>query len=486
MSLDPGPGLVANDPEDPAAWPCGVLGLWTPDWPMARDHDIAGRLRRLDDRLGRPMPDSLSFAEWFTRWDSAPWPIVVDRLALSSAGLGPRSACVPGRSAGDRRGPGLALLQQHGLAILEMNEALLITTEAEAPRFADRGAWLDAIGEALAWGSDRTDRFQAVEHWRGETSPRATAAEERNERSKPMPGRMIWRFSAPTWPAADALVHLADGRRRMLTGWIVAVALAMAWLGALRRGFGSRLFLPALVAVACMLLDRILPARFGAATAGGFVAALAILIAELARRTRRAPEPPRAAARAESSSIRNAARPAIVPVLILAIAGAWASLRAATPAGDDPIVALFPYEGTFDPTSPPDRVILRLEDFRRLVGQGAVVPTPRPTVTAVSAEHRVARRSAQEILVETEIELMARGRGPFAWSVPVASARDISATMDGQAVPVAVEPGGALAKVVLPGAGTHRLRIRRFAGRTPRRPARRCSACRSTRCRRPA
>ena len=54
---------------------------------------------------------------------------------------------------------------------------------------------------------------------------------------------------------------------RMLGGWIVAVALAMAWLGALRCGFGSRLFLPALVAVACVLLDRILPARFGAATA---------------------------------------------------------------------------------------------------------------------------------------------------------------------------------------------------------------------------
>ncbi len=463
-ALDPGPGLVANDPDDPAAWPCGVLGLWTPDWPTYQGHGIAARVHRLDDRLGRPMPDSLSFAEWFTRWDSAPWPIVVDRLALSSAGLGPRSACVPGRSAGDRRGPGQALLQQHGLAIVEMNEALLITTESEAQRFTAPRPWLDAIGEALAWGSDRTDRFQAVEHWRGETSPRATAAEEGNERSKPLPGRMIWRFSTPAWPADDAFVHLADGRRRMLTGWIVAVVLAMAWLGASRRGFGSRLFLPALLAVICVLLDRILPARFAADTAGGFIAALAILIAELGNRARRAAEPPRAAARAVSSLLRNDGQPAIVPVLILAIAGAWASLRAATPAADDPIVALFPYEGTFDPSSPPDRVILRLEDFRRLAERGAGVPTPRPTVTAVSAEHRVARRSAQEILVETEIELMARGRGPFAWSVPVASARDISATMDGQAVPVAVQPGGTLAKVVIPGPGAHRLRIRRFAG----------------------
>ena len=27
-ALDPGPGLVANDPDDPNDWPCGVLGLW--------------------------------------------------------------------------------------------------------------------------------------------------------------------------------------------------------------------------------------------------------------------------------------------------------------------------------------------------------------------------------------------------------------------------------------------------------------------------
>jgi hypothetical protein len=463
-ALDPSAGLVANDPEDPDDWPCGVLGLWNQDWPTYKGHGIAARVHHLDDRLGRPMPDSLSFAEWFTRWDSAPWPIVVDQLALSSAGLGPKSACVPGRSAGDRRGPGLALLQQHGLAIIEMSEALLITTESEVRRFAAPRPWLDAIGEALAWGSDRTNRFQSVEHWRGETSPRVTAAEEAIERHKPVPGRMIWRFSAPAWPADDAFIHLVDGRRRMLIGWIIAGVLAMAGLVASRRGFRSRFFLPALVAVACVLLDRILPARFGAATAGGFVAALAILIAELARRARRAPAPPGAAARAESSSIRNAPRPAIVPVLILAITGAWATLRAATSLGDDPIVALFPYEGTFDPASPPDRVILRLEDYRRLVKQGATVPLHPPTVTAVSAEHRVARRSEQDILVETEIELMARGRGPFAWSVPVSSARDISATMDGQAVPVAVEPGGTLAKVVIPGAGAHRLLIRRFAG----------------------
>ena len=126
-------------------------------------------------------------------------------------------------------------------------------------------------------------------------------------------------------------------------------------------------------------------------------------------------------------------------------------------------MALLPYEGTFDPAKPPDRVIVRLEDFRRLLRQAGDAPAAPASVTAVVAEHRVARRSEQDILVETDLELLARGRGPFAWNVPVSSSRDIMATMDGQAVPVAVDPRGELATVVIPGAGTHRLRIRRFA-----------------------
>ena len=88
---------------------------------------------------------------------------------------------------------------------------------------------------------------------------------------------------------------------------------------------------------------------------------------------------------------------------------------------------------------------------------------PRSTVTAVAAAHRIARRSAQDILVETEIELLREDAAPFPWHIPVSSAREITATLDGETVPIAVEPGGTIAKVVLPEAGTHRLRVRRWA-----------------------
>jgi hypothetical protein len=357
------------------------------------------------------------------------------------------------------------MLQQHGLAAVAFPDALLITTESESSRFARQTPWLDAIGEALAWGSDRTDRFQTVELWRGETSPRSAAAgDDGNGRNDPLPGRITWRFSASGWPGDDAFVHLADGPRRMLTGWIIAGLLVMGWLGASGHVAGRQLVLPASVAAICVLLDRSLPARYAAATAGGFVGSLAILIAELARRARRAAQPPRAAVRGESSLLRGVSRSAAMPALVLVLVGASTPLGASTSGPDAPIVALFPYEGAFDPARRPDRVILRLEDFHRLTRRrtGEVTATTT-TVTAISATHRVARRDEREILLETELELVARGRAPFAWSVPVSAARDISARMDGLAVPIAVEPGGTLAKVVIPSAGVHRLRIRRVA-----------------------
>src|SRR5262249_517147 len=83
-AVDPGSGLIANDPADPTDWPCGPLGLWRPGWPLRAgrgDPDLNERLHQLDDQIGRTAPDELSFAEWFSRWDSGPWPVVIDQLA---------------------------------------------------------------------------------------------------------------------------------------------------------------------------------------------------------------------------------------------------------------------------------------------------------------------------------------------------------------------------------------------------------------------
>ena len=71
------------------------------------------------------------------------------------------------------------------------------------------------------------------------------------------------------------------------------------------------------------------------------------------------------------------------------------------------------------------------------------------------------RKSAQDIVVDSEIELVASGPAPFAWRIPVSLARDIEATLDGERLPISIEPGGVMGTLVISRAGNHRLRIHR-------------------------
>ena len=102
-AADHGPGLIAGDWEGGSGWPLAALGLGTRPWSFPWGRRAAPKtdwLRTLDDRLVDSVSDELTFAEWLSRWDSGPSPIVVDRLALSSAGFGPKSQCVPSRAKG--------------------------------------------------------------------------------------------------------------------------------------------------------------------------------------------------------------------------------------------------------------------------------------------------------------------------------------------------------------------------------------------------
>src|SRR5262249_3972931 len=83
--LDSGPGLCANDRDDPSSWPNEWIGLWKPYWTFLRGRSTVAdleRLRQLDERLTHAPADDITFAECFSRWDSTGWPIVVDRLVL--------------------------------------------------------------------------------------------------------------------------------------------------------------------------------------------------------------------------------------------------------------------------------------------------------------------------------------------------------------------------------------------------------------------
>ena len=462
---DCGPELIANDRDDPNSWPCGSLGVSNTTWNFMRGTALpsaAARLRLLDTQLDKDMPDTMTLAEWFTRWDAGQWPIVIDRLALDSAGLGPKSSSEIGRFKSDRRGVSLAALQQRGLTAVAFKDVLLITTETEAFAFSQSEQWVGAIGETLAWGTDRTDRFQTLARWREDASPRSAASgDDIAERVKLPPDWVTWRFSKSSWPESDSYVYLIDVQRRILMGWIVLAVLSLTWLLAGRRPFRGRYAIPALLSAICISLDSALPNRFASFAAGGFAGGLAILLYELGGGIFRWPALPITVARPQSSIQRVAARSALFLIVVGSLTGLFGFLYAQSPGSQSPIVALLPYDGAFDPSRPPDRVVLRLSDFTRLSRFTSDGPSKPATITATSAVHQIERLSPQSVIVESQFELSALGQGPFSWTFPVSFARDIVATLDGDTCSIVIESGGNQAQVLIPTAGNHILRLRR-------------------------
>jgi hypothetical protein len=469
-ATDPGSGLIAIDRRKAFAWPYNALALPTPAWnslggrASPHDEDV---LRLLGDRLTDSVSADLTFAEWFSRCDSGPRPVVIDRVALSAAGLGPKSQFVPTIAKNGSRSAALATLERHGLALAPLQSVFLITTERELTGLESRDRWSDELAEALAWGSDRSDRFQTLGRWRGEPSPKLTSASgaESAPGQKPPPGWSTWSFEGPTWPDQSASIYLIDMRARIVAGWMVAAICLLVWMR-FRAWFGRwRLFFLASILVVCLLTERLLPARSASTSAGVYLGAFALLLIELGRGFWRPSVSSRAIRRPESSLVRRGAGTAVCVALIGISVGKVIAIEAAMQADKgSAILALFPYEGPFDPKRPAPDVILRLADFNRLSRMAeSDDASPASVVRAVGALHRVTRQSGVDVVVESEIELTASGRAPFAWEFPVSFAHDIQVFLDGKRLPIAIEPGGARGRVSFAQAGEHRLRIRRSA-----------------------
>jgi hypothetical protein len=465
---DAGSGWIANDGENRRDWPDASLGLWKPSWNFLRGprrEADAELFRALDDKLVDSASDELTFAEWFSRWDSGPRPILIDRVSLNFAGFGPKSLCVPSRKKAERRNVSLATLQQHGLAIVPFQNALLVTTAADRPKFEQPDRWEDVLGETLLWGSDRSDRFQTLPRWRGEPSPKvaSTVGDEAGERIKVLEGWSTWRFSAANWPASNGFVHVIDLRARIATGWIITGTCLLAWYVCRGRLVRRRFLLLTSLLAGSLLVEELLPCRYASDAAAVFFAALVILLLELGYEIRRLLAAGGPAWRSERTLFRRAASTAVTAVLLGLVLGRLADGQ--PPAQRDrgsAILALFPYEGPFDPSRPAKDVILRLTDFSRLAGLAEKDVTPPFTsVRSLSALHRVKRKSAGSIVVESEFELIASGKGPFAWRIPVSFAREIEASLDGERLPILIEPGGMMGALTFSRAGSHFLRIRR-------------------------
>ena len=421
-------------------------------------------LRELDDRLSSGPAGELTFAEWFSRWDSGPWPVVIDRLGLGGAGVGPKSQCVAAGGTAQRRGTAVATLKRYGLALLPFDHVFVITSASVAAEAVSRETLAPRVFEALAWGSDRTDRLQTLARWRGELSPQNAAAngEEAVLRSDIPPGWSTWTFDRSSWPTDDtsASVHLIEVRPRIVLGWIIALACVLVWRltrGAIGRW---RLSFLSVLMVVSLVSEPLLPGRLAFAAAGLYLGTFGLLFLELGREAWRPIARVRSDRRSESSLLRRAAGAGIGMVAVCLSAGH--GINAQPPSRDSTILALFPYDGPFDPARPPDHVILRLADFLKLK-ELAETPEPRirSSVLATGALHRIIRKSDQTVVIESEMVLMATGHAPGSWSFPVSSAREIEVTLDGKRVPIAIEPGGARGTVAISPAGEHRLKIRR-------------------------
>ncbi len=405
-------------------------GLGQTSWTFSKS-DARGQdgefYAALDERLGAVRSEELTFAEWFTRWDSGPRPLVVDRLALDAAGLGPRSLCAPGRGAAEPGGLSRATLKRNGLALVSKAGVLVITTAGDRPRFDGDDRWAAPLGETLIWGADRGNRFQSVARWRGEPSPRLApqTGDQTGSQPKFPPGWSTWRFSGSGWPGDLGYIHLIDVRRRVVAGWIIVGLCILAWAG-WRRLAVRRLLLAVIAVMAgCLVAGQVLPARFASFTAAGFLGGLSVLIAELAQRLRRFARA-RRGTRSASSLWRRAGRAAISAIS----SGALALCVAASPGSAQAqprsvILALFPYEGVYDPAVPLKEVVLRLSDYNQL--KRGLKPKLRPSRRLCGrsfAVHRVRRAGARSAAVESELELEAVGTGPFAWRMPVARRRN--------------------------------------------------------------
>jgi hypothetical protein len=468
-AVDSGSRWIASDREDVEEWPYAALGIWKPAWNFhfAQPGQDREWLRILDDRLTTSVSGEMTFAEWFSRWDAGPWPVVIDRVSLNLAGLGPKSRCVPSRAKAEQRSVSLATAEQHGLAIVRFPHALLITSQTDAPKFEPRDRWAEAVIEALVWGSDRTDRFETLPRWRGEVSPRlaSTARDEIAERIKLPRGWLAWRFGGATWPGDDSFVYLIDARARIVSGWIIVALCLVLWFPCRGRLTGRRFLVLGFVMLGSLLINWLLPSRNASYTAAMFIGMFVILMLELGERIAQDSVTGRTGARSGSSLVRRTAGATVGLTLMTVLLNGLASAQPPFELeGGSPILALFPYEGAFDPTREVKEVILRLADFTRLSRRASSgVGRAESLVRAVSAVHRVARRTVTDIVVDTEMELVAVGQGPFTWRIPVASARDIEATLDGERVPISVEPGGRRGALAISRAGKHMLRVHRLA-----------------------
>ena len=417
--------------------------------------DIKTKASEFNARVLDGLPAEITLGEWLTRWDAGASPVVIDRDALSETGWGPKARLAPARIEPGKAASAVAVLDAMGMATVVIGKVRLVTTRSEAEtvsvRSANRPALEAVLHEAIAWGADASDRFQAVGHWREEPTPRSSADSSGHESL--IRGRNVRRFRTSGWPANGAEVSLVDTMSQARWGWVSALAVLATGLWFL----GGRSTIPVQAAAIVALFGlgllavAVAPAQLSGAAAGLVKGAFGLGLFALGRvipgrSSLRLPSIVKTR-RSSSTRLRPVPTARATAIALVVLAGTSRALGPAPRDDGTPIIALFPYEGNPDPTRPPDRVLLRLDDYRRLHSFATDLETKRPArLLASSVVHRVAR-DGPRITVESDYRLVPEGGGLTRWNFPVDGALGITATLNGEGVPVRVEPGGHTASV---------------------------------------
>ncbi|WP_145268913.1 hypothetical protein [Tautonia plasticadhaerens] len=440
-------------------------------------------LDRLDEQASTRPPDGRPIGRVLASWDVGRWPLVVDRAALESRGIGPETPlpALPGAGAAapaDRRPTGTARrgLSPLGLLIVPIDTVLLVTTLDDAPRFpptplaggASQSSWIRAVREAVTWGADRSDRFQSVEHWRSASRPSSPGQD-----LAVFPGpdaRSVLRFVSPGWPGPGEGVRSLDRWPFLVLG---AGAGLLLLAGAVLRTPG-RAWLA--IRVSVLLLAAIGSAfawsrggpRTAAVAVGVFYGAVIGAVIAPVRLPRRAspPAPPGSTVtRSHGTGSRAAAR----AIALLATLSALGNAQTPPPSGPgDPIVAFLvdPPEGGDEPDDADagPALWLRDADLDRLEAASIVPeagPPEWPRVGAVSADHELTPEPDGSWRLESRLTLRFEADGPAVWSLPIDRPTGLEASLDGRPRPVLIGPGPGRASVAIGGAaGLHTLTLR--------------------------
>lgn len=463
------PALTSADPPPPA-WALEPVRAWL-GWPRQRTDLPPAQARELlkdfDRRVATVRSAETTLGDWLIGWDGGRWPVVIDRVGLGAMGWGPHSRIQPARVDPRKPGAALSVLRSLGLAGQPVGEVLLITTPAELaalrPPRVDAAELSARVRAAAGTGADVSDRFQSAARWLREWAPESSANEPPGSRQ----GWAVRRWAEPGWPAAPTPIQLENREQRGAR--VAAIAVAVLCLGLLvrRARWQTRALALASVLAAGLLASTWRSGELALGVATCALATLALWTGTAFRPVvERGPGD-----RSSDPALRQADRPAspqpavaviVAAILIAGTAAGWAAQAQSQAESEPRILAVLPFEGLPDLDATNGRVLLRLQDYERLQTLAAAKPAPSAHgLSAIAARHRVRWGGDQKAQVVSHFVLWAEGDGPWSWSLPVGSAEDLTAELDGEAVPLRIQDGGLLATVSLDTPGRHELEFAR-------------------------